>query len=164
MFCFPDSLTFESEVPDLWHMVPDKACVWPGPSPWPPRSPSAVGHCSPPGTVSGHFTLPVRKRVSSVERQRPRWWWGHDFKISSFQSWQVWLSWLERWPVNWKVVGLIWSQGTHLDCGFGPCSGVRAQTRGSRSMLLSHIDVSLPLCLLLPLSEINKHVLGWGLK
>ena len=37
--------------------------------------------------------------------------------------WSMWLSSLEYYPVNQKVVGLIPGQGTCLDCRFGPRSG-----------------------------------------
>ena len=41
---------------------------------------------------------------------------------------------------------------------------VRKRTRGNQSMFPSHIQTSPSLCLPSPLSKINKHVLGWGLK
>ena len=47
--------------------------------------------------------------------------------------------WTECWPVNWRVAGLIPSQGTCLGCGpqLGACR--------RQPMFLSHTDVSLPL-------------------
>ena len=47
--------------------------------------------------------------------------------------------WIECWPVNQKVRGLIPSQGTYLGCGPGP------QERTCERQ--PHIDVSLPLFL-----------------
>ena len=65
--------------------------------------------------------------------------------------------WIECRPVacNSKVADLIPSQGTCLGCGPGPQLGVG---ESNRLMYLLHIDVSLPLSLLFPLSknEINK--------
>ena len=47
--------------------------------------------------------------------------------------------WIERWPANQKVTGLIPSQGTCLGCRPGPRWGVREWQ--------PHTDVSLPLFL-----------------
>ena len=52
--------------------------------------------------------------------------------------------WIEHWPVNQKVTGLIPSQGTCL--GHRPDPGWGA-VRGSQMIFLSHINVSLPLFL-----------------
>ena len=60
----------------------------------------------------------------------------------------MWLSWLECCPINWKVVGLIPGQGTCLGCRLGPWSG--------------HIPEATNQCFCPSLSNINKHVLGWG--
>ena len=81
--------------------------------------------------------------------------------IFLFLPYPVWLSWLEHCAVSQKFVGLIPSLGTYLGCGFGPQSGCM---RGNQSMFLSHINLSVSLSLSSPLSQINKHVLGWGLK
>ena len=48
--------------------------------------------------------------------------------------------WIEHWPVNQRVTGLIPSQGTCLGCGQGPPLGA-----WERQL---HTDVSLPLFLL----------------
>ena len=42
--------------------------------------------------------------------------------------------WIERWPENQRVAGLIPSQGTCLGCGPGPQQGVQKRQ--------PHIDVS----------------------
>ena len=47
--------------------------------------------------------------------------------------------WIEHWPVNPKVTGLISSQSTCLGCGLGPQLGACERQ--------PHIDVSLPLFL-----------------
>ena len=47
--------------------------------------------------------------------------------------------WIELWPVNPRVAGLVPSQGTCLGCRPGPLLG-----RHERQL---HIDVSLPLFL-----------------
>ena len=56
--------------------------------------------------------------------------------------------WIECWPVNQRVTGLIPSQGTCLGCGPGPWWGVHERQ--------PHIDVSLPLVRPSPRSKINK--------
>ena len=48
--------------------------------------------------------------------------------------------WMERWPANQRVAGLIPSQGTCLDWGPGPQLGAREGQ--------PYIDVSLPVFLL----------------
>ena len=47
------------------------------------------------------------------------------------------VQWIELWPKNQGVTGLIPSQGTCLGCGPGPQLGVRRRQ--------PHIDVSFPL-------------------
>ena len=47
--------------------------------------------------------------------------------------------WIERWPMNQRVAGLIPSPGTCLGCGPSPQEGVNKRQ--------PHIDVSLPLFL-----------------
>ena len=42
--------------------------------------------------------------------------------------------WIERWPMNQTVAGLIPSQGTCLGCGLGPQWGARERQ--------PHIDIS----------------------
>ena len=69
-------------------------------------------------------------------------------------SWLVWLSWLERQPVNRKAAGAIPSQGTCLGCGSGSQSGcVQEETdislshgcfSFSRSFPLSLKSISMP--------------------
>ena len=56
----------------------------------------------------------------------------------------MWLSWLERRPVDRKGAGSTPGQGTYSDCEFDPqwCA-----QEGSQSMFLSHISVSLSLSL-----------------
>ena len=79
------------------------------------------------------------------------------------QSWPVWLSWLERCPVNQTVDGSIPSQDTCLSCGFIPQLGC-IQVAAYECFSLTSTFLSLSLSLLSLLSRINKHVLGWGLK
>ena len=52
--------------------------------------------------------------------------------------------WVEQWHANQKVVSSIPSEGTCLVCGLDPWLG---GARGSLSMFLLHIDLSLPLFL-----------------
>ena len=76
-----------------------------------------------------------------------------------------WLSWLEHFLVHQKVAGLIPTQGTCLHCGFDPLSGcLREATNQSFSLTLMPLSLSLSLSSLSSLHEINKHILGWGLK
>ena len=57
--------------------------------------------------------------------------------------------WIECWPVNQSVAGLILGQGTCLGCGSGPQVGVRVRQ--------PHIDVSFPLFFpSFPSLKINK--------
>ena len=57
--------------------------------------------------------------------------------------------WIECWPVNQRVAGLIPSQDTCLGCGPGPQSEAHERQ--------AHIDVSLPL-FLLPFPSKNKYI------
>lgn len=55
---------------------------------------------------------------------------------------------VECWPVNGKVTGLIPGRDTCLGCGPGPyLEPCERHVKGSQSMYLSHIDVSLRLFL-----------------
>ena len=56
--------------------------------------------------------------------------------------------WVECWPVEQRVAGLIPSQGTCLGCGPGPQLGVCERQ--------PHTDVSFPLFLPSPSLKINK--------
>ena len=47
--------------------------------------------------------------------------------------------WIEHWPANHRVAGLIPSQGIGLGCGPGPQWGVRERQ--------PHTNVSVPFCL-----------------
>ena len=70
----------------------------------------------------------------------------------------MWLGWLERGPVNQRVTGFVFGQGTCLGCGFGPGRG--AYKSWLRNVSLSHRCFSLSLFLPSSLSKIYKHVLG----
>ena len=58
--------------------------------------------------------------------------------------------WIERQPVNQKVLGLIPSQGRFLGCGPGPQLGVRKRQQIDLSLTP---DVSFPLSSLPPLQK-----------
>ena len=58
--------------------------------------------------------------------------------------------WIERWPENQRVAGLIPSQGTCLGCGPGPQQGACKRQ--------PHIDVSLLLFLPSQLSKIRDFI------
>ena len=45
------------------------------------------------------------------------------FTKKIFEQWLMWPSWMEHHLVNWKAVGSIPSQGTHLGYGFNPQLG-----------------------------------------
>ena len=66
-------------------------------------------------------------------------------------------------PVNWKVAGLIPSQGTCLGCGFGPGWGHVLEAT-NWCFFLTPMFLSVSFSLPSSLWKIIKCVLRWGLK
>ena len=67
----------------------------------------------------------------------------------------MWLSWLERHPVNCRAAGLIPHQSTCLGCRLSPQS-VLLREATNQCVSFTSMFLSLPF----PLSKINKQVLG----
>ena len=72
----------------------------------------------------------------------------------------MWLSWLERHPINQKVVGLIPGQGTYLGCSSVPWSGHK-QEATDQSFSLTSMFLSLCLPLSPSLSKSNEKNVPW---
>ena len=124
---------------------------------------------------------PKRDSIAiSWGRRVPGFFWWKEGKKGRKKErkkrpWMVWLSWLKCHPINSEAMGLIPTQGTCLGCGFGPSQGAYEKQLINISLCVSlsrYVSVSLPPLLLPPsslpslpsLPEINRHVLGWGLK